>query len=290
MSNIKLEPSWTREDAEKYKVKWSNYTSSITSTFRGLLEREIFYDVILYCEGLTFKVHRLVLAASSSHFENMFCNGIGMPNPVFVVLDGTKADALKILLHFMYHGEAEISRNQIKSVIKAANALKVTGLSDDLNNINDTLDIAEAGPSGYVSNVRSFSSFSTNEVSGTTTSTNNNAQVTGSGLKCPFCERLYGHKTNLRAHIKEDHFGLRVACPYCPKLFTRPNTARRHLMKEHPGKMIPKTFKKVRVPPKNPIGLGMQQPHMEYLAKDDHEEQDEALDYRQQPHPARDMN
>ena len=52
-------------------------------------------------------------------------------------------------------------------------------------------------------------------------------------MKCPFCERLYGYETNLRAHIRQRHQGIRVPCPYCKRTFTRNNTVRRHIQREH---------------------------------------------------------
>lgn len=55
----------------------------------------------------------------------------------------------------------------------------------------------------------------------------------GKKLKCPFCERLYGYETNLRAHIRQRHQGIRVHCPYCTRTFTRNNTVRRHIAREH---------------------------------------------------------
>lgn len=55
----------------------------------------------------------------------------------------------------------------------------------------------------------------------------------GKKLKCPFCERLYGYETNLRAHIRQRHQGIRVPCPFCSRTFTRNNTVRRHIAREH---------------------------------------------------------
>lgn len=55
----------------------------------------------------------------------------------------------------------------------------------------------------------------------------------GKKLQCPYCERLYGYETNLRAHIRQRHQGIRVPCPFCARTFTRNNTVRRHIAREH---------------------------------------------------------
>lgn len=57
--------------------------------------------------------------------------------------------------------------------------------------------------------------------------------ITGKKLKCLYCDRLYGYETNLRAHIRQRHQGIRVPCPYCSRTFTRNNTVRRHIAREH---------------------------------------------------------
>lgn len=56
---------------------------------------------------------------------------------------------------------------------------------------------------------------------------------TGKKLKCLYCDRLYGYETNLRAHIRQRHQGIRVPCPFCSRTFTRNNTVRRHIAREH---------------------------------------------------------
>jgi len=80
---------------------------------------------------------------------------------------------------------------------------------------------------------------------------------TGTKLKCPFCERTYGYETNLRAHIRQRHQGIRVPCPFCHRSFTRNNTVRRHIAREHRHqvnpKMIPQKFGQTKVMPDQPF-------------------------------------
>merc|ERR1711892_4729 len=76
-------------------------------------------------------------------------------------------------------------------------------------------------------------------------------------LKCPFCERTYGYETNLRAHIRQRHQGIRVPCPFCHRSFTRNNTVRRHIAREHRHQVNPKTipqkFGQTKVMPDQPF-------------------------------------
>ena len=88
--------------------------------------------------GKTFKAHRLILAACSKHFQELF-QGMPLmpPNGLIVILDGTSSDQLGALLEFMYHGEVNIPEPCIPSFIKAGEYLQVKGLSMD----QATLDV-----------------------------------------------------------------------------------------------------------------------------------------------------
>ena len=89
--------------------------------------------LLIFSTGQTFKAHRLVLAACSPHFETLFSHPpvtATKNNPFFVILDGTRADDLKILLRFMYRGESYLHHDQIKSVLRTAEALQVKYLSE----------------------------------------------------------------------------------------------------------------------------------------------------------------
>ena len=66
--------------------------------------------------------------------------------------------------------------------------------------------------------------------------------ISGTKLKCPFCERTYGYETNLRAHIRQRHQGIRVPCPFCHRSFTRNNTVRRHIQREHRHQIKPNSI------------------------------------------------
>ncbi|KAK3922674.1 Zinc finger protein chinmo [Frankliniella fusca] len=74
----------------------------------------------------------------------------------------------------------------------------------------------------------------------------------GKKLQCPFCERLYGYETNLRAHIRQRHQGIRVPCPFCARTFTRNNTVRRHIAREHKTELTLKAYQQTQVLNHNP--------------------------------------
>jgi len=119
----------TKMGNDQYCLRWNSYETNILSTFEGLLDSEALSDVTLFCEGESFKAHRLVLAACSSHFSKLFSNS-SLNGQLIVILDGTRHQDLQILLQFMYRGVAYLHQDRIESVLRTAEVLQVKGLSD----------------------------------------------------------------------------------------------------------------------------------------------------------------
>lgn len=85
-------------------------------------------DVTLSANGTSIKAHRLVLASCSQYFAQLF-KEVDADNTLVVVL-GCEAAELKLLLTFMYTGEVTASRQILPSLLRLAQTLKVSGLTD----------------------------------------------------------------------------------------------------------------------------------------------------------------
>ena len=113
--------------------------------FLQLAVHQLLIQIYFNLLGTTFKAHRLVLAACSSHFQNLFSNApvTATHTQLFVILDGTRADDLQILLQFMYKGEAYLHEDRIDSVIRTAELLQIKGLCESPKNIvlNDNTNL-----------------------------------------------------------------------------------------------------------------------------------------------------
>ena len=87
----------------------------------------ILYIFDLKCclvSGESFKAHRLVLAACSTHFSKIFSTS-PLNGQLIVILDGTRAQDLQILLQFMYRGVAFLPSDRIESVLRTGEVLQV---------------------------------------------------------------------------------------------------------------------------------------------------------------------
>ncbi|XP_063228904.1 broad-complex core protein isoforms 1/2/3/4/5 isoform X2 [Bacillus rossius redtenbacheri] len=116
------------ESQQQFCLKWNSFGSNLATAFGNLFKSESLTDVILFCEGVTFKAHRLILAACSKHFQDLFERAPLCPS-VLVILDGTSSANMSALLEFMYKGEVHVSQESLSSFLKAAECLQVKGLS-----------------------------------------------------------------------------------------------------------------------------------------------------------------
>ncbi|CAL4067020.1 unnamed protein product [Meganyctiphanes norvegica] len=110
------------------------------SAFHGLADirsKEEFCDATIACDGKFYKVHKLVLSASSEYLEKMFklgnckCNCNSMITHSVIVLQSIKKEHFEALLDYMYEGEVMVSQTVLAHIVRAAENLKIKGLTVD---------------------------------------------------------------------------------------------------------------------------------------------------------------
>ena len=126
--------------AQQYCLRWNNHRSNLLTVFEELLQNEAFTDVTLVCDGGNpIKCHRMVLAACSSYFQNIFTD-LPCKHPV-VVLKDVMYSEIKAILEYMYRGEVNVAQGQLAALLKVAEALKVKGLVEE-NRIGEHQDLS----------------------------------------------------------------------------------------------------------------------------------------------------
>ncbi|XP_045590748.2 broad-complex core protein isoforms 1/2/3/4/5 [Procambarus clarkii] len=108
-------------------LSWKNHSSTFSSVISTLREKENYTDVTVACEGKFYPAHKLVLAACSEYFEEIF-QQTSCKHPVIVLKDITCKD-VNALFSYMYQGVASVSQNDLTSLLKAAESLRVKGLA-----------------------------------------------------------------------------------------------------------------------------------------------------------------
>ncbi|KAB7500791.1 Protein bric-a-brac 1 [Armadillidium nasatum] len=123
-----MSSSPTNNRDQQFCLRWNNYQSNLTQVFHQLFQSETFVDVTLACEGRSVKAHRLVLSACSPYFLTVLTE-TPCSHPV-IILQGVKWVELKAVVEFMYKGEINICQEQLASLLRVAENLKIRGLAD----------------------------------------------------------------------------------------------------------------------------------------------------------------
>ncbi|XP_068230207.1 longitudinals lacking protein, isoforms H/M/V-like isoform X2 [Palaemon carinicauda] len=114
---------------QKFCLRWNNHTTNLLGTLGHILSSEQHTDVTLCCQGEVWRLHKLVLCASSSHFEKLLGALPPGQSPI-VVLDGPHPQDVASLIQFIYHGEVNVDQENLASLLRTAESLKIKGLAE----------------------------------------------------------------------------------------------------------------------------------------------------------------
>lgn len=128
---------------QQYCLRWNNHQPNFISVFSSLLSNQSLVDVTLAAEGKHLQAHKVVLSACSSYFqvilkttfiwiiiEMFWFQSLFTINPCkhpIVILKDVKFLDLKVMVDFMYHGEVNVSQEQLPCILKTAEMLKIKG-------------------------------------------------------------------------------------------------------------------------------------------------------------------
>ena len=98
-------------------LTWDNHRKNASEAFSSLRNDEFFSDVTLACQDQQFKAHKVVLAASSSFFEQVLKNH-QHPNPL-IYLKGVEVRHMEALLDFVYCGEVSLQQLELEDFLRA---------------------------------------------------------------------------------------------------------------------------------------------------------------------------
>lgn len=113
---------------QQFCLRWNNHQTNMLNVFDQLLKTGEFVDVTLACEGLSIKAHKVVLSACSPYFQSLLREN-PCKHPI-VILKDMRYVELRTIIDFMYKGEINVSQEQLTSLLKTAETLKVKGLAE----------------------------------------------------------------------------------------------------------------------------------------------------------------
>lgn len=184
-------------DSEQlFRVSCPTNKNNSSTLFYEMYKSGKFVDVTLSCSSLQLKAHKIVLAACSPFFYQMFDKFSNSQHPI-VVLKDTPASDLELILDFIYLGEIQVTQRRLLSLIKSAEGLKINGLYS--NTTTATATTTTSSPSS--------SSSSTLSTTTTTTTATNNSTIkantkfnTATKLLATTNSSESNHDDNLKLH------------------------------------------------------------------------------------------
>merc|ERR1711936_1322815 len=118
--------------SDNFCLRWNDFESNISTSFRELRDDSEFFDVTLCCDNGTDIVpaHKVILAACSPLFRKILAHQKNQQNPL-LYLKGIRLKELQAVLNFMYHGEVNVAQDSLNNFLAVAEELAVKGLTTD---------------------------------------------------------------------------------------------------------------------------------------------------------------
>jgi N-acetylneuraminic acid mutarotase len=98
------------------------------SSLVALWRQEKLTDIAVCAEGVEFKAHRAVLAASSGYFLSLFDSGMRDAETATHAIEGLRSPVLETLLAFVYEGSCQVEEGLLTEMLDASARLVVDPL------------------------------------------------------------------------------------------------------------------------------------------------------------------
>jgi hypothetical protein len=98
------------DHAEEYSLKWNSHNSELVAEFGELVRDEIFTDVTIAADEMTFEAHKLILSACSPYFKSLLVAAAKKCAHPVIFLKDVSASHVALLLRYMYSGEILVKK------------------------------------------------------------------------------------------------------------------------------------------------------------------------------------
>ncbi|XP_072024581.1 kelch-like protein 11 [Amphiura filiformis] len=109
-----------------------DHGSHLLTKLRAQRADEKYCDMVLHVEDKVFKAHRNVLAAYSPYFDTMCNSGLeeDKRNMALATVECTSAEAMELILDYMYTGKICINADNVESILRGADPFLMSTLKD----------------------------------------------------------------------------------------------------------------------------------------------------------------
>ena len=200
------------------------YSETVLKGIRTLREDDFLCDFTLIADGISFKVHRVLMAAVSDYFTAVFRSGMKETIKSTMHLKGVSADGLKGVLDFIYSGNLSVDAEIVLEVLDTAIHLQVAPAIEgctcffiqnlSLENIKDMQAIADTYQLQDLKNachnflVRNFTKFANTEYFKNLPVSEAVKLVRDNSIRCKSEYKIFKLVWGWMKHNKEDRAGL----------------------------------------------------------------------------------
>ena len=238
--------------AEKFCLKWNDFQTNVSTTFRKLRTSDHFYDVTLVSDDQQHvSAHKVVLSSSSEYFKNILTSN--KHSHPMLCLSGVNQEDLKNILDYVYNGEIQIYQDQLDQFLSIAQRFQLEGLmqgkeetspepdkfENAVESSNDNMKFApKAGTEDDVNHIKSHKIITVESVNFENIEELDHKindmieKVDGTQRRrCIPCGKLSRGSSDAREHAETHIDGLSFPCQYCEKTFRSRLSLKTHIIR-----------------------------------------------------------
>ncbi|XP_077991142.1 kelch-like protein 11 [Glandiceps talaboti] len=117
-------------ETDKHDVVQISRFSILKDQLQRQRQDDEYCDMAVVVDGREFKVHRNILAAFSPYFQSLFRSNLKEAQCGSVELECTSADAMAIILDYIYTGDIELTQDNVVDILKGADHLLLADLTE----------------------------------------------------------------------------------------------------------------------------------------------------------------
>lgn len=114
------------------QVLWKKHFEELYGAVKDILHHHSYEDCTIVCEGELFRAHRFLLASVSPYFHKILAQN---DTNTTVVLKDVSPHVMRIIMQFLYYGEATIYDGDLENVVAAAEHLDLIPVVAMLRNL-----------------------------------------------------------------------------------------------------------------------------------------------------------
>ena len=250
---------------EKCCLKWNDFQTTVSQSFRLLRQEEDFYDVTLVTDDqVQVSAHKLILSACSSFFKNILKQN--QHSHPLVYITGVNSTNLDFIMD--YQGEVQIHQEEVDDFLDSAQKLQIAGLlTDEEKQLRDDFQIENESYTSTPSeenqeeeclnikeelndNTQDFHSLDTSDTKVTNGDRFRNSLNSETEYKlknkireiltkldgqytCTVCGKIGRSAGNMSKHAETHIDGLSYPCDFCEKIFRSYNAFKTHTSRSH---------------------------------------------------------